>query len=412
MLKGEPLFPSLRHLQIEDFRLTLDYFAFLASPAIEHIRIDSKEALDSPKHDDVKESVLACVAQLALYSPRTRSLCMEKNMSDMPVSLLQSIRSFRELRALKLQCFLLVMQSDLDSCLQCLESLPLLEVLSMRVKEPVAGGQSCAETHLPESNDTESITTILPSVSDLDISGPFWLVSGMMTALCSTALEVLSISFSTPPTPCPRSQMSLGYLRNIGLLKRVTLIGIGSLPVWDLGSLKQATDLESLCVRDCFVMSLAQLFERTVWPRLVSLELPSSVEIDFPQLQKIMQSSPSLRSLSLRLPDAKGSWLPDPIESTQVPPHHGLENLHVLAPPPLQRQDAPAESPEPMPDIDLNAWVSPLMTVAHYLSALFPSLQSLTAKCDANEWDIIFRTIQSYRRRVVNHENRRSLSSE
>lgn len=386
MLAGGPLFPNLRHLQIEDLsHSTNNYLALLAIPTLEHITLSFHPTKDPDSQlvedTDYPELVRALFTDLIFYSKELKILHAKKVVPAMPISLFQTISNFSALRVLKLKCLLRVPAGEFNEYIRCLERLRSLEALWLRLEEIVSDGSSPETPEIVEILEPITILPELLPMTQLDIIGPAHLVVKTISAFGSGALELVTISLSrtTSPTTFPQ------------LIKRTP-------PALDLKPLKQVAGLQRLHLLECVLDPSIELFQRGVWLRLTSLALPSSVMVDLAQLKSIAEALPSLRELGIWLVEfGKLSTPNSTIVTTEVALHHPLENLVLL------NSRVPFSEP-PQKLVRVNRCVR----IARYLNALFPALQSLTAERDVEVWEVVFDLVRLCQASLVTDKNRRS----
>jgi hypothetical protein len=399
-LKGEPLFPSLSRIHIEDFDASVDYLPLLISPVLQSVQlVNVKHGAGVAPGPTV--ALTALLNDLLEWAPDLHSLTITQ-VPELPMSLLQIISGLSHLRVLRLSTFSQVQSFEEFRPLSALA----LSTLSLQF--------SCS-LYTPLPTPVVPSPTFLGVLETLHIAGPVNAISDFLQSIDSQSLGVLSLEILKPklsscgklsckkattkkslkrsslgegeeaPTPANEPERLISFIcsRWAGRLKGLTIVSSVSLTL-DLLNMSNLRSMECLHIEGCSVTNIQPTLNLspTIWHSLTSLHLPTNIRISYPLLRQIALAGPFLEELAVY------------IDIDEVPHLNELRTLvHPLRSLCIHQSGGSVEG-FASPNHRAENWPH-LIAISRFLNALFPSLQSLIATTrDKDHWRGVWRLIQ------------------
>ncbi|KAF5350663.1 hypothetical protein D9756_008525 [Leucocoprinus leucothites] len=408
-LRGEPLFPRLQSLYIEDFGEIASYLSLFLSPGMRTIELVATKpsafavAAAAP-------ALRALLSDLVEWSPGLQSF-MIRRVPGVPVSLFKHVSPLSNLRILEL------------SSLVGVKSFEDFRPLAPLALESLTLQFSCS-SYTQLSGAIIPIPAFLSSLEKLHIFGPLDAVADFLQSLGSGSLTSLDVEVDSEKLSTERDGCGLPSTNSVAGKKKKksrstaaesnedaviseTHSDIGGLECvmltissrWRdtlcelviVSSSDQTIDfvhmtgfrlLEKLYIAGCPVTNIPSALESpaVAWNRLNSLHLPPVTTIPFSLLHRFAISAPCLEELTVALDVNEAlTTVAQPVLS------HPLRSLSLNNPSPPTTMDRYGGCS----NIHIEG-LPQLIRVARFLNALFPSIQKLEASEKKNAWGMVW----------------------
>jgi hypothetical protein len=380
-LAGEPLFPSLQELYIEELDSIIQYLSLFIYSSVKLIHINPPKFSSANKStsntaaesESLQSDLEALIAHLSGTASKLHTLTI-KNVPHFPASWLKRISRLQELHSLEVRQVTEVM--DFNSLLP-LGSLVLLKSLQLELDI----SSTLTTSHL----GTMPTGDFLPKLKELDLVGPSAVACDFIRALGTQSLIKLSIHCTTSPTSGPKNGSpilsSLGHrwLESPQELRVQTSTD----RIYDLQLISKMRALRHLHISGSVINSLSQFFAMPAntsnfWLHLDTLKLPDTHIVSLNQLRFIAEAAPSLQFATLHL-----NFYHIPSFYAIKPIRHRLKSMNLTG------KGSPLNH-----DKNGRDKLSHLLDFARYVDLIFPDLVLLNALKEANHWNRVWRVLR------------------
>jgi hypothetical protein len=316
MLKGEPLFPNLRTIQVNDLENFLKHCPFLLSSKLEHVSATFPSSWES-----TRRSMGSFIQALVSFAPQINVLRITYTNEPLEVFDITTISHLTCLRALEINRLVHIKRTaDIFSFLKALVQ---LEELRLTVEESAQTWSPAKEVCVSPAPDAASAldtgSSHLKSLQHLIIRGPSQIISEFLNSLGTPNLISLSLA-----STCWSHGKQLVQLCNEPLDASERQTGASNQP-----SIPQPVELSSQSCTDACTSLHHHEWNLTRWSKtLQHLAISSCDRTTFD-----LSSSGILKHEALKSLHIKGSITPFTVLlSPAVPTCHLLQTLQLSFP--------------------------------------------------------------------------------